>query len=164
MGVLARGEDLKLADGRTLHGPSYIGEPRSGRVIAISGDTAPCGNFASACSKADLIIHEATFCDEQAARAAKTRHSTARQAGQVAASAHAGELWLAHLSSRYAAGQRDADGLTYTDIERQAQAEAGLCTVRLTRDGMRAQLIDGKVVIEDRIQRAGPRNRGRRGK
>jgi ribonuclease Z len=50
---------------------------------------------------ADVLVHEATFLEEDAARAAETDHSTARQAAAVGREADAGLLVLTHLSSRY---------------------------------------------------------------
>jgi ribonuclease Z len=60
------------------------------------------------------LIHDATFADDRADRAAKTAHSTARQAAEVANRAGADRLALVHLSSRYA-GRTD-------DHEAQARA------------------------------------------
>jgi ribonuclease Z len=52
-----------------------------------------------------VLVHEATFLDEDADRAALTGHSTARQAAQVASDAEVGMLALTHLSARYAPTQ-----------------------------------------------------------
>jgi ribonuclease Z len=49
----------------------------------------------------DLIYHESSFLEDMADRAAQTKHSTARQAAQVAKDAGAKRLLLGHFSSRY---------------------------------------------------------------
>ena len=67
----------------------------------ISGDTAPCDGVRIAAHAADVLVHEATFADEEADRARKTGHSTAAQAARLAADAEVKLLALVHLSTRY---------------------------------------------------------------
>jgi ribonuclease Z len=78
-----------------------MGEPRRGRTVVIAGDSAPCEMTRLVAWQADLLVHEATFLDEEAERAAETRHSTARQAGALAAEADVRMLALTHVSPRY---------------------------------------------------------------
>ncbi|ATB35513.1 ribonuclease Z [Cystobacter fuscus] len=100
-GQLQRGEPVQLADGRTIRPEEVVGEPRPGRRLVISGDTRPCSALVKASREADLLIHESTFSDDEQARALETRHSTAREAAQVAREAGARRLILTHLSSRH---------------------------------------------------------------
>ena len=78
-----------------------LGEPRRGRTVVLAGDTAPCEMTRAVAYRADLLVHEATFADEDVARAAETNHSTAKQAAELAAEAQVGMLALTHVSPRY---------------------------------------------------------------
>jgi len=78
-----------------------MGEPRSGRKLVITGDTAPCEMTRVAAHAAELLVHDGTFATEEAERAAETGHSTARQAAALAAEAEVRMLALVHVSSRY---------------------------------------------------------------
>jgi len=100
-GQLQKGQPVQARDGRTVQPSEVLGPSRAGRKLVISGDTRPCEALVAAAAGADLLIHEATFSDDEQARALETRHSTAREAGQVAKSAGAKRLVLTHLSSRH---------------------------------------------------------------
>lgn len=100
-GMLQRGESVTLADGRTVTPDSVLGSARPGRKIVLAGDTTPAASVLEAAREADVLIHEATFCDEEEERARETRHSTARQAAEIARAAGVGMLALTHLSNRY---------------------------------------------------------------
>ena len=102
---VAPGPDFgRLQAGETVGGVSpgdVIGEARPGRRVVLSGDTAPCDMVRESARGADVLVHEATFLQEDAARAAETDHSTARQAAEVGRETGVGLLVLNHLSSRY---------------------------------------------------------------
>jgi len=88
---------------RSVDAAALVGAPRPGRVVVYSGDTRPCEKVVAAAEGADLLIHEATFSNEEQERAKETEHSTAREAGQVALAARARKLVLTHLSARFSA-------------------------------------------------------------
>jgi ribonuclease Z len=104
LGVTPGPEFGRLQRGETVRGiqpEQVMGHPRPGRKIVISGDTRPCRSLEVAARGADLLIHEATFANEERERAAQTGHSTAAQAAQLAAAAGAKMLALTHFSTRY---------------------------------------------------------------
>jgi ribonuclease Z len=95
-----------------------------------TGDTRPAPETEAAARDADLLIHDATFDDEEEERAGATGHSTARQAGRLAAAAGAHRLVLTHVSSRYSENARR--------LEREARAEFPASVVAF--DGMTLEL------------------------
>jgi ribonuclease Z len=103
-GRLHAGESVELDDGRVIDPSQVVGDPRPGRRLVYTGDTRPVEAVVEAADGADLLIHDATFADDEADRARHTGHSTAREAGEIAARAGAARLALTHLSSRYAGG------------------------------------------------------------
>jgi len=97
----------RLQQGEEVNGvrpEQVMGETRRGRKIVLTGDTAPCDMTRLVGWEADLLVHEATFMEEDAERAAETRHSTAAQAAEVAAAANVRMLALTHISPRYPGG------------------------------------------------------------
>lgn len=100
-GRLQRGESVVSESGETVDPSAVLGEPRLGRKIVYSGDTAPCESLRIAAYQANLLVHESSFGDEEAERAAETHHSTARQAAEIARDAEVRMLCLTHVSARY---------------------------------------------------------------
>jgi ribonuclease Z len=100
-GTLQRGDPITLADGRTITPDAVLGPPRPGRRIVLAGDTAPTAAVVAAAHGADVLVHEATFCEDERERARETLHSTAADAAELARLAEVVLLALTHLSSRY---------------------------------------------------------------
>jgi ribonuclease Z len=99
-GRLQRGEAVE-ANGARVDPRDVMGESRPGRTLVFTGDTEPCDATVAVSRGADLLVHDGTFAEEEAERARKTGHSTARQAAAVAERAGVSLLVLTHLSSRY---------------------------------------------------------------
>lgn len=98
---LQAGQTVVTPDGRTIAPEDVVGAARPGRKLAISGDTRPCQNLARAANRADVLIHESTFSEDEKERAIFTEHSTALEAGSVAHEAQVKQLVLSHFSSRH---------------------------------------------------------------
>jgi ribonuclease Z len=108
LGVTPGPDFGRLQRGETVNGvkpEQVMGATREGRKVVLSGDTAPCEALAIASHQADVLVHEATFLQEEAERARITQHSTARQAAELALKAEVRLLALTHVSSRYAGGE-----------------------------------------------------------
>lgn len=121
-GVLQRGGEVVTPAGRTVRPDEVLGAPRPGRTVVITGDTEPCAGTLDAARGADVLVHEATFLDDERDRARETRHSTAREAAALADEAGVGLLALTHLSSRF------------MPREARAEAEAVFPNVLVPRD------------------------------
>lgn len=99
--ALHRGESVELEDGTVVHPEQVVGPPRPGRRLVYTGDTRPTDVTVSEARDADLLIHDATFADDNAERARHTGHATAREAAEIANRADAKRLALVHVSTRY---------------------------------------------------------------
>jgi ribonuclease Z len=100
-GTLQRGEAVAVSDGRLVRPEDVLGPPRPGRKLVISGDTAPATSVVEAAGGATLLVHEATFLEDERDRARDTSHSTAVDAAGTARDAQVAMLALTHLSNRY---------------------------------------------------------------
>ncbi|HSJ63603.1 MAG TPA: ribonuclease Z [Gemmatimonadaceae bacterium] len=129
-GRIHRGEPVTLDDGRTIPPSELVGPTRPGRTVVVTGDTRPSEETIRIASGADLLIHEATFGEEESERASATDHATAREAAEVARRAGARRLVLTHFSARYS---RDASDLL-------AEARAVFPETTLARDGMEVEV------------------------
>jgi ribonuclease Z len=124
-GRLHRGETIEVG-GRVISPGHVVGPPRPGRRVVYTGDTRPSRVTVEHALGADLLIHEATFADEEADRARETDHSTASEAARIARDAGARRLILTHISPRY--------GLEPGILEQEARAIFPATTV--ARDGL----------------------------
>ncbi len=102
--TLQGGKEITLADGKLVKPSDVMGPPRAGRKIVYTGDTKPFEAFAAFAKGADLVIHDCTFDDSLAEKAAVDGHSTPSQAAAQAKAAGAKQLVLSHISARYPNG------------------------------------------------------------
>jgi ribonuclease Z len=100
-GLLQAGESVTLDADRVVTPDEVLGHPRPGRKVVLSGDTAPSETVLEAARGAEVLVHEATFLDEERDRARETAHATALEAAELAREADVGLLALTHLSNRY---------------------------------------------------------------
>ena len=129
-GNIHKGQAVTLADGRLIQPSELVGPTRPGRRVVITGDSAPSEGTVATATGADILVHEATFAEEEIQRAVETSHSTARGAAEVAAKAGVKRLVLTHVSARYS---RDT-----SDLEREAK-EVFPATI-IARDGMEIEI------------------------
>ena len=102
---LIPGEDFsRLQAGETVKGvrpEQVIGPVRGGCSMVYTGDTVPCEEVVTASKDVDVLIHEATYIEEDAGLAKEHSHSTAKNAADIAARCNVRTLALIHISNRY---------------------------------------------------------------
>jgi ribonuclease Z len=129
-GKLAKGETIELPNGQKLTANGFVGPTRPGRIVAFTGDTRPSPSVIDAAKGADLLIHEATFGEEEKDRAKETGHSTAKEAAQVALAAGVKRLILCHVSARYS--------ITADDLVKEAREVFSQASV--AKDGLEVEV------------------------
>ncbi len=97
---LVRGESIEI-NGRVITPDMVVGPPRPGRKIVYTGDTRPCERVVEIAKDADVLIHDASFTSDLQEWAEQTKHSTAREAAEIAKKAGVRQLILTHISARY---------------------------------------------------------------
>lgn len=97
---LASGESV-VWEGRVVYPEMVLGTARRGRKIVYTGDTRPCERTLEVARGADVLIHDASFTSELQDWAEETKHSTAREAAEIASLAGVRRLILTHISARY---------------------------------------------------------------
>lgn len=99
---LKAGEDILDDEGNILHKNQFLTfPPRKSRSYAYCSDTQYYEDIVEQITGIDVLYHEATFSTEDKEKATETMHSTAAQAGLIAAKADVGRLLIGHFSARY---------------------------------------------------------------
>lgn len=117
-------------EGRTIEPDEVVGPPRPGRHVVYTGDTRPTETTVAAATDADVLVHDGCFADEHVERARETAHSTAREAAEIAQEAGVRQLYLTHISTRYAGG----------DDHLEAEAREVFPAASVARDGMQVDV------------------------
>jgi ribonuclease Z len=107
--LVARGENITDANGETMAASWFRGGKRAAVSVLISGDTATAPEAWQETLAPTLLIHEATFLEEQNDKAEEHMHSTA--AGAVASAQAVGATYLAltHYSNRIKTSKKPED-------------------------------------------------------
>lgn len=98
---LKSGKDFIDSNGNTVSNAILTTDPDAPKSYAFCSDTAYKEDIVPLISEASMLYHESTFLDSHKDLAAKTKHSTAAEAAQIASKANVGGLILGHYSTRY---------------------------------------------------------------
>lgn len=119
--VLQKGERVTLPDGRILDGQVYSRPARTARKVVVGGDNDRPELLTDACREANLLVHEATYTEEVAAKVGPApQHSTAAAVARFAQEVGLSALILTHFSPRYQQGGRRSIPLSVLEQEAQA--------------------------------------------
>ena len=99
--AIKKGADFVTTDDKIVPNSKLVIPAPPVRSYAYCSDTTYSEAIIPFIEGVDLLYHEATFLEQDAARACETYHSTARQAAEIAKKAGVKRLMLGHFSARY---------------------------------------------------------------
>ena len=139
LGLIPGNDFSRLQAGETVKGVSpeqVIGPKRPGCSMVYTGDTVPCEDILKASKDADVLIHEATYIDEDSELAKEHFHSTAKAAAETAVKANVRMLALIHISNRY--GDCESSLSEAKQIFENTMAPADLQMLTVTNGSVRS--------------------------
>lgn len=98
---IKQGQDFVTPEGKIIPNARLTRPAAPPKRYAYCSDTAYSPSIIPIIEGVDLLYHEATFAECDAARAKETFHSTARQAAQIAKQAKVKQFMIGHYSARY---------------------------------------------------------------
>lgn len=126
------------------HGRQNNGMPRrSTSFLCYSGDTRPCRTLVQVCqhalattrSRHLILVHEATFQEEEQESAEKKKHATVVEAIQVGRDIPASQTLLSHFSQRYVSVTKTKE-MGVDDDDTVLQSSSDNIPVGLAMDGL----------------------------
>jgi ribonuclease Z len=95
------GRDITLSTGEIVQNSELTLPPNKPLSYAFCSDTVYKPDIIPIIKNADLLYHEATFLADKKDLAKKTKHSTSKEAAQIAKDANVKQLVVGHYSGRY---------------------------------------------------------------
>jgi ribonuclease Z len=106
---LVAGETITLANGVVVKPEEVLGAPVVGTKLVYVGDVARTDEVLAPAQAADALVMEATYIEADADIARQFGHITAAASARCARDARAQQLYLTHISRRYAGAQIEAE-------------------------------------------------------
>jgi ribonuclease Z len=98
---LKQGYDVENEEGEIIKNERVTYSPQKPKSYAFCSDTSYNESIVPIIKDVDVLYHESTFLEKHENLAEPTKHSTAKQAANIAKLANAGTLILGHYSTRY---------------------------------------------------------------
>lgn len=95
------GRDVTLSTGEIIPNAELTLPPKKPLSFAFCSDTLYKPDIIPIIKNVDLLYHEATFLADREDLAKKTKHTTSKQAAQIALDANTKQLIIGHYSGRY---------------------------------------------------------------
>jgi len=131
-GTFALPGQIKASTARASHSvpvvSTHVRFEREGCSLAFSGDTAYCERVASNAEGVDVLVHESNW-SETLKTPTGHGHSTAADAGRVAALARAKRLALVHTTRELAGHEREIEAEAAAQFRGEVFAPADFATV-----------------------------------
>jgi len=97
---LQAGESVTI-DKQLIKPDQVLGKPVKGKKITYISDSRPCAGAVELAMGSDILIHDSTFSHDLQESALEGKHTTAKEAAQIAKRAKVKQLYLTHISQRY---------------------------------------------------------------
>ena len=98
---LQQGFDVMSEEGILIKNETVTKKGIKPKSYAFCSDTVYNESIVSIINGTDILYHESTFLEKNKKLALPTKHSTAKQAAEIAKKANVGTLILGHYSTRY---------------------------------------------------------------
>lgn len=98
---IKKGADGITKNGDVISNKKLTHDPPEPKSYAFCSDTVYNETIVPLVQDVDALYHESTFLESEAHLCDRTKHSTAKQAAQIAKLAHVKKLILGHYSTRY---------------------------------------------------------------
>jgi ribonuclease Z len=98
---IKKGDDFITNEGLVIPNEKLTHEGHPAKSYAFCSDTAYLENIIPYITNVNLLYHEATYAENDSARANETLHSTSADAALIALKANAKKLIIGHFSARY---------------------------------------------------------------
>lgn len=99
--AIKEGEDGIRKNGARVSNSRLTHNPPRPKSYAFCSDTSYSEAILPLIKQVDVLYHESTFLESESKLCQKTKHSTAKQAAEIAKNAEVGKLILGHYSTRY---------------------------------------------------------------
>ncbi|MDN3688466.1 ribonuclease Z [Cyclobacterium jeungdonense] len=99
--TLLKAKDVRDMTGKVIYKAADFCQIKAPRKYAFCSDTAFDPSLTRFIQGVDLLYHETTFMEAEKERAKQTRHSTTKEAAEIANLAAVKKLLLGHYSVRY---------------------------------------------------------------